>query len=72
MALSFRDFGAFMEGLRALGLAEEAAISIMARQRGTHLDPRIFDVFLELLPEIRRIGELGRHDSASTRLQDAA
>lgn len=53
-------------------LAEEAAISIMARQRGTHLDPRIFDVFLELLPEIRRIGELGRHDSASTRLQDAA
>jgi hypothetical protein len=29
LALSFRDFGAFMEGLRALGLAEEAAIAIM-------------------------------------------
>ena len=36
-------------------LAESAAIAIMYRGRASHFDPTMFDVFMRLLPEIRRI-----------------
>ncbi len=37
--------------------SEEEAISIMVQEKGKHFDPRILDVFLRILPEIRRIRE---------------
>ncbi len=36
-------------------LPEEEAIAIMKKGRGSHFDPAIFDVFVELLPDLRRI-----------------
>ena len=36
-------------------LCEAEAIEIMQRGRGSHFDPMMFDVFLQLLPEIREI-----------------
>lgn len=35
--------------------SEDAALSIMAQERGRHFDPAILDSFLRVLPEIRRI-----------------
>jgi len=34
---------------------EDEVLAMMAEQRGEHFDPRIFDCFVTLLPEIRRI-----------------
>lgn len=45
-------------------LAEEEALAIMQRGRGSHFDPHMFDVFLNLLPEIRRIRSLARDAAA--------
>jgi putative two-component system response regulator len=39
----------------ALGEAE--ALKLMADGRGTHFDPRLFDIFLSLLPEMRAIAQ---------------
>jgi len=36
---------------------EEKALEIMAEGRGEHFEPRLFDCFVELLPEMRRIRE---------------
>jgi putative two-component system response regulator len=38
-------------------LTESEAVGIMRDGRGSHLDPRFLDTFLDLLPEIRRIQE---------------
>ena len=38
-------------------LKEKEAIQIMKRGRGKHFDPKIFDVFLGLLPQMRNIRE---------------
>lgn len=38
-------------------LSEEETIKVMAEGRGSHFDPRMFDVFLNKLPEIRGIRE---------------
>jgi putative two-component system response regulator len=38
-------------------LSESEAVDIMRDGRGSHLDPRFLDTFLDLLPEIRRIQE---------------
>ena len=38
-------------------MTEDEAVEIMINGRGTHLDPRLLDTFLDLLPEIRRIQE---------------
>jgi HD-GYP domain-containing protein (c-di-GMP phosphodiesterase class II) len=37
--------------------SEEKTLTIMTEMTGSHLDPRIFEVFLSLLPEMRRIKE---------------
>jgi putative two-component system response regulator len=36
-------------------LPEDKALSIMASDRGRHFDPRMFDCFMDLLPQIRDI-----------------
>lgn len=36
-------------------IAEDEALAIMREGRGSHFDPRVFDLFLEKLPEIRAI-----------------
>lgn len=36
-------------------MAEDEALAIMREGRGSHFDPRVFDLFLEKLPEIRVI-----------------
>ena len=36
-------------------IAEDEALAIMREGRGSHFDPRVFDLFLEKLPEIRVI-----------------
>jgi putative two-component system response regulator len=36
---------------------EEEALTIMDEQRGRYFDPRVFDSFKDMLPELRRIGE---------------
>ena len=36
-------------------IPEEVALQMMAKDRGTHFDPRIFDAFLAVLPRIRQI-----------------
>jgi len=38
-------------------LPEDEALSIMGKDRGTHFDPGMFDCFLDLVPEFRRIRE---------------
>ncbi len=38
-------------------MTEEQALTIMKEGRGTHFDPRLFDLFLEQLPAIRAIRE---------------
>jgi putative two-component system response regulator len=38
-------------------MTESDAVQIMREGRGSHLDPRYLDTFLDLLPEIRRIQE---------------
>ena len=35
-------------------LTEEETLEIMIKDRGTHFDPRIFDAFLHIIPEIRK------------------
>ena len=35
-------------------MSEEETFEIMARDRGTHFDPRIFDAFLGIFPEIKK------------------
>jgi putative two-component system response regulator len=37
--------------------SEEESIAMMAEGRGRHFDPRVFDCFMDLLPEMRRIRE---------------
>jgi putative two-component system response regulator len=34
---------------------EEEVLKIMSEGRGTHFDPRIYDLFMELLPKFRTI-----------------
>ncbi len=36
-------------------LSEEEALEVMVRGRGSHFDPELFDLFLELLPRIKTI-----------------
>jgi len=36
-------------------MSEEEALSIMSETRGSHFDPRIFDCFMRVLPDLRRI-----------------
>jgi putative two-component system response regulator len=36
-------------------LAETESLELMRAGRGTHFDPQIFDTFVEILPELRRI-----------------
>lgn len=43
--------------------SEKEALAIMAEGRGTHFDPTIFDVFLEVLPAFRRIRETVAEDA---------
>lgn len=38
-------------------LSEEQALRIMRRGRGRHFDPSVFDIFLQVLPELRSIRE---------------
>jgi len=38
-------------------LPEHEVLTIMKQGYGTHFDPRLFDVFMDLLPEMRRIRE---------------
>lgn len=38
-------------------IPEEQALAIMSTGKGEHFDPRIFDCFMDLLPEMRRIGD---------------
>jgi putative two-component system response regulator len=38
-------------------LPEKEVINIMRQGRGTHLDPKIFDAFMGLLPRMRKIRE---------------
>ncbi len=38
-------------------MPEEKALELMKEGRGSHFDPKMFDVFLELLPEFRKIRE---------------
>lgn len=48
--------------------SEEEALERMERDRGSHFDPRVFDAFLQALPEIRRIDrDLRRVDDPSLR-----
>jgi len=35
-------------------MSEEDALDIMAKDRGAHFDPRIFDAFFHIIPEIRK------------------
>ena len=37
-------------------MPEDQALAIMRAGRGSHFDPRLFDLFLEQLPAIRDIG----------------
>jgi len=36
-------------------MSEQEALSIMTETRGSHFDPRIFDCFMRVLPDLRRI-----------------
>jgi putative two-component system response regulator len=36
--------------------SEEEALSIMREESGAHFDPTIFDTFVRMLPDLRRIG----------------
>ena len=42
--------------------SEEEAISIMVQEKGKHFDPRLLEVFLRTLPEIRIIRQENRDD----------
>lgn len=39
-------------------MTEEETLEIMARDRGTHFDPRIFDAFLRIFPDIKKHRQL--------------
>jgi len=43
--------------------SEEEAISMMVQEKGKHFDPRLLEVFIRTLPEIRRIREENRDDN---------
>ena len=46
-------------------MTERQALEIMSRARGHHFDPEVFDTFLTVLPEVRRIrGGLEHEESA--------
>lgn len=48
-------------------MAEEDALAIMEKGRGSHFDPFLFGVFLALLPELRRIAAENPDDRADDR-----
>lgn len=49
-------------------LPEDHALGIMQRARGHHFDPDIFDTFLEVLPELRKVRqELDTEEGLGTR-----
>jgi len=52
--------------------SEDEALSMMTQQSGGHFEPRIFDAFLGILPEIRRIRDETKDAQLATRKPPAA
>jgi putative two-component system response regulator len=48
-------------------MPEKKALDIMKAERGTHFEPRIFDCFLSVLPELRRIRSTVRKETLGSR-----